>query len=491
MKSYYLKTDRPQSAAKLLEEQGVHLAMPCGGIGKCGKCKIRIRGALSKPSAHECALLTEEQLRDGYRLGCFVKVLSSAEVLLEDHSLCAESDSVFAYAFTEENLHGTGIAVDIGTTTVAAAVIDFDEKRQLEAITFPNPQSFGGADTVARIFYAQTEGIQKLSRAIRDKLSQITERYPSLSRMVITGNTVMLHLFTQQDPSGLGAWPFQMADSFGYYEKKDGFSIYYPPCLSAFVGADISCGILAAADAAEEFLLVDMGTNGELALWHKQQLYTASVSAGPAFEGCEVSCGMAAEKGAVSKVYLEDGYKIRFSVIGNTAPAGLCGSGMIDALSVFLELGIIDRSGEIQPGGHRHPQLIGKRDGRYAVQIGTSGIWLTQEDIRRLQLAKAAFRAGILLLLKSAGLRCVKDLFLAGGFGKYINPDNAVKIGLLPADCAERITAAGNTSLAGAIKLLCEKDGAQRCREIAQKNKTLQLAKSEEFNQLYMECISF
>ena len=321
--------------------------------------------------------------------------------------------------------------------------------------------------------------------------------------MVITGNTTMLYLLLGRDVVPLSAAPFTITDFLGETVSPEqcGFSgfknasVYLPRAMSAFVGSDITCCLLAARDLLDgggTALLADMGTNGEMAICRRNQLICCSTAAGPAFEGAGITMGCMAISGAINRVYMEDGI-VKYTVIGEKKPCGICGSGLIDALAAFLSLGLIDRNGGINISNENYPEYITDYAGKPALLVGDSGIVITQADIRAAQLAKAAICAGIYTLLEETGTlpNEIDRLVTAGGFGSYIDIQNACAIGLIPFELQERAISAGNAAAAGAVMLLLSGQCRSESVAVAKRARIIDLSASGFFMEKYIECMSF
>ncbi|MDD4542012.1 MAG: ASKHA domain-containing protein, partial [Eubacteriales bacterium] len=383
---------------EIMQELGLDISFPCNGKHSCGKCKVLARGELSPMSDVERRMLGDQAPKD-MRLACFTRILGDVEVDLPD----SKHDDQIALRFSimmktlDPNYDGDyGFAVDIGTTTVVAYLFVKDSLWALAYDGHRNLQQRFGADVLSRIDYANRNGVEPLTKSIRSQLSELFLELcetsnispEKIEKAVIAGNSVMLHLLDGLDPRSLAEAPFNMVSEFGEYAdwQIEGFEqmeTYLPRCIAAYVGADITCSMLAAdlPNLSDGTILVDIGTNGEMALKADGKLLCCSTAAGPAFEGAGISSGMSAKPGAISKVWAENG-KMYYETIDNEEARGVCGSGLIDAVSVANELGIINTRGKIVLG-----------DGS-DFMIGDSGIKLTQKDIRQLQMAKAAIRAG-------------------------------------------------------------------------------------------------
>lgn len=352
----------------------------------------------------------------------------------------------------------TGVAIDIGTTTVVCESIKDGVRTVAAAI---NPQTIVAPDVIGRIEYALCGGKELLQNMIQSCVRALFDKAGGGQEVVITGNTAMLQLLCGIDVSGLARAPFEPQSLFGEYIG----GAYIPRCIGAFVGADTTCAVMASGmcDRDETALLVDIGTNGEIALWHGGKLYVTSCAAGPVFEGAGLECGMTAKSGAIDRVY-NVGNKIFTHTIGNEKAVGICGSGVIDAVAVLCDLGNL----------HCKKAVI---DG---------DVYITQDDIQKIIFGKAAIGAGIEVLSERAGI-CESDidtLYIAGGFGSHINLKSAVKIGLVPNIAHTRVL--GNAALCGA-RLLLDKSNIEKSLEIARSAIAVNLGGNEQFNKKFIE----
>ena len=399
---------------------------------------------------------------------------------------------------------GFGVSVDIGTTTLATALYDFSTGKVIAQASRLNRQTSLGLDVISRIKLCMESpsGLARLNQAIVQDLSELLEELTSqsgvseLKRIVVTGNTTMLHLFAGISPEGMGTSPFTPASLFGVWQDAASLQIragrarvYLTDCISSFVGGDITTALLWADQYAGHgvSVLLDIGTNGEIALNCDGRLLTASTAAGPAFEGGEISCGMAGIKGAVCAVRPLRG-NLDVEVIGGGAPKGLCGSGLLDAVALMLEVEALDMGGALDP---EHPMV---REGESGLSFSIApGVSLTQKDVRELQTAKAAIAAGLSTLLDAAGLapEQVERVYLAGGFGNFLRPESALRIGLLPEQFQEKIQPIGNAALMGASRALLDPSLLLSCRQIARRAESVDLAASPYFMQQYVECMLF
>lgn len=410
-------------------------------------------------------------------------------------------------------MQGYGVAVDIGTTTVVAYLYDLASCTQLGIASRINAQVTLGTDVISRIKYCMDieDGlndmheaiIKELNSLIDDLLTQAKLESADISRMVVTGNTTMLHLFANLSPAAMGVAPFVPESTFGYSVKASDLGlvveeahVYLTDCISAFVGGDITTAILASGmfEGEDLCLLLDIGTNGEVALGNKNGIRGTSTAAGPAFEGAQLSHGMASVKGAINSVYVLEG-EIRYTTIGDAAPKGICGSGVVDALALALRAGLVDETGRIVDEDEVLEPLrkyLTEEDGMPALKIA-GDIVITQKDIREMQTAKAAIAAGVLSLLHDAGeeLSNVTKLYLAGGFGNYMVPENAVTIGLLPKEIADRIEPVGNAAGAGSVMVLLSDMFEKQCKAIKQAGRHVNLENNPFFMDKYVDCMMF
>ena len=472
--------DAPQPLSALLARAELSLAQPCGGRGVCGKCAVLLTGAVSQPNAAET--------RCGARLSCQAVVEGDAEVILPQSQAVTQIETGSSAELQPiQPMPGRfGAAVDIGTTTLALRLYDLTTGAPLAVTTMLNPQTTVAADVIGRIDAAMKGQLTALQSAIgqairtlmRMACAQAEVDPAEVASLVVTGNTTMLYLLTGRDPTCLSRAPFEADCFFGGDASLLDRTAHLPPCLHAFVGADTTCAILASGllNQANTALLCDIGTNGEMALWRRGQLYIASTAAGPAFEGAGISCGCGSIPGAIDRAFAEDG-ELRIHTIGGGKPVGLCGSGLVDVVAALLETEVIDETGAMD-------------DDEYEL---ASGVTLTQQDVRALQLAKAAIAAGMDSLLHAAG--CDRDevsaMYLAGGFGSHLNLDSAAKIGLIPAELIGRVRVIGNAALDGAAMLLMDTTLRGTAEALRQQAQHVRLDGNPYFSQQYVEAMLF
>lgn len=464
----------------VLVRAGYETTRPCGGNGTCGKCAVTLTGQVSQPNVQE--------QKAGLRLACQARILGDATVLLPSDKKMAQIETSVDLAGMALDLkqEGFGAALDIGTTTLAMQLYDLRSGKCLAEASGENPQRAVAADVMGRIG-AALEGQDALlhqqietaaATLLADVCRQAGLQEAQVGQLVVTGNTTMLYLLTGRDPDCLSHAPFEADTLFDTEVSLLGIPTYLPPCMNAFVGADITCAVFAAGMCKDDrtALLCDIGTNGELALWKDGHLYVTSTAAGPAFEGAGISCGVGSIPGAIDRVWVEQD-AIQIHTIADAPAAGLCGSGLLDAIAAGLQLEIIDETGAMEEG-----------------QLPLSeGVALLPKDVRAVQLAKAAIAAGIQTLLDTAGIAPadVEQVFIAGGFGSHLDVKNAAYIGLIPADFVRRVSVIGNAALAGAVAMLLNRELRESVRQIAQRSSHVNLGGNPRFNEHYMEQMFF
>lgn len=505
---------------------------PCGGKGTCGKCKVTV----TKPY-YKDVLACRTRVCDGMEIIVGRKESTGTK---EDSMVVLTNGGNVSEKFNEhvnrnvvlkeettnesekvESNEDTLAACDIGTTTVVCYLIDKETGQIISTRSGANPQRSFGADVLSRIEAAgrieassepglkimQTQIVSLLNGFISEMLTECGRT--KVSRFSVAGNTVMCHLLMGISPAKMGKAPFLPDEYFGRefnpldigIENCQTMIIF--PAVSGFVGGDITAGMMETVNCNELTLYLDIGTNGEMALGKGDRYVCCATAAGPAFEGAQIELGMPASKGAVDKVWLE-GRRIKYSVIGNDRPVGLCGSGLIDALAVLLKAGIIDENGTIL-SGQELPILFRSyvfeveaeetaqiTERSLAVHIAP-GVYITQEDIRKLQLAKGAIAAGIEVLFKEYGCKpCDLDILtFAGGFGNYIDKASAAAIGLFPQELLDKAKEVGNAAGNGAVSAALSQEAWERALEISGNMRYIELASYPHFNEMYVEHMNF
>ncbi len=464
---------------------------PCGGAGKCRRCSVILDGK-------EVLACRTVPGRD-----CSVTLLSAHRAVVETRGAgnirpCGD---------------GLGLAVDIGTTTLAAFLYDLSTGQLLAVESGRNAQRAYGADVISRIVQADKPGgLDALRLAVRGQISSFIDALcaktgysrADITRVSIAGNTVMEHIFDNLSPAGIGIAPFTALSLFGDLRHAEGVldglsdrcEVYLCPALAGYVGGDITAGLLGsgAADCGELSLFLDVGTNGEMALGDKNGYVCCAAAAGPAFEGAEIECGMDGSAGAVDSVRYVN-HSIETHVIGDVPAMGICGSGLIDAIAAMIECGAVSYSGRMTPPDEAPEHIAGRlryaRDGSLRFYL-TDSVYVSAQDVREVQLAKAAIRAGIETLLSLCGKKSkdVENVFIAGGFGAYMDLHSACLIGLLPAEFESRAAHVGNAAGAGAAMSL-DIENRRRLEELTAQCSYHELSGSAVFNDFYIESMPF
>jgi len=409
-----------------------------------------------------------------------------------------------------------GVAIDIGTTTVVLHLIDIDTNKKLTTVSSTNAQIPYGADVTSRINYCAENGHEKLTEIIREQISSMIKeacllagvKSENIKHITIAANTIMQHLIAGLSPVSMGTAPFTTTSLFGESQPAwaalpvaENALIYYSPAISAYVGGDITAGLLAAGfeDITDPAIFLDIGTNGEIVLKHNGTYYCCATAAGPAFEGAEIEMGMAAEPGAInhvrtqgdgSLVFCEKNKKTvplcSYTVIDGIKPKGLCGSGLLDTLAVLLDIGAVDETGRLL---ECDKFWLVKQD----ENSNESGVYITAADIRKLQFAKAAIAAGIQVLLHFARIKeeDVKHFVLAGGFGSFMDLKSAARIGLFPKTLLPVAKTYGNTSGEGAVLAVCSDEVKARLLKIQTQCEYIELSSIAFFNDKFVDEMAF
>lgn len=464
-----------ETLLKVLQKKGLAPDAPCGGHGTCGKCRVLVDG-------------TEQ-------LACGTKIHRDMTVALPEK---ARTDILTASVEVSTRADGKSdyaAAFDIGTTTVVCYLLDGRDGRLLAQASAVNPQTKFGADVISRIQYAMEQDAAALSGCIRsgmtELLGQAAEKAgiapAQIGVISVVGNTAMHHLLLEIDPKSLTVPPYMPKVSQALeIPAKDllpicpNATVRILPNIAGFVGADtVGCMVAARFDQLKELtLMIDIGTNGEMVLGDENRRIACSTAAGPAFEGAKIQCGMRGAVGAVDHVKLE-GDSITYSVIGGGKAVGLCGSGLLDLVTALLQRGDIGESGRMDCGD------------RYTLE--GSEVFLTQKDVREVQLAKAAIRAGIELMCRTMGVAPgdIQKVYLAGAFGNYLDPASACAIGMIPPVLLEKIQPIGNAAGAGARLCAVSEREFHYSMGLAEGTEFLELASVPEFNDTYVDCLMF
>lgn len=446
--------------SNFLTEKGYYVPHPCGGMGNCKKCQVILNGETVLACKH---ILTED----------------ATLILPEKEEIISVVGGVESGILTEN----VCLCLDIGTTTLALALVSLDNSEIIRTITAPNPQRVFGADVISRIDYATKNGTVDLQAVLLNKINELIDellnsfKLGKVERMFVAGNTTMLHIFYGIDCSSLGVSPYKPV--FIEEKKTDASTLNIKkvqevislPGISTFVGADIVAGINYIGQIENDYrILLDLGTNAEIALYSKDKILCTAAAAGPCFEGANISYGMSASEGAIY-AYFNDG---TYKTIGKGESKGLCATGLIDVIKVHVENGDIDESGYLEDD----PIIISKN------------VSLSGQDIREFQLAKSAIRAAIECLMKKADVDFskIEGLYVAGGFSQSLNVENSAYLGLIPSELKNKFHGINNASLLGTVKYACEEN---KKLEFLKGAEYVNLSMDSLFSELFMEYMMF
>jgi uncharacterized 2Fe-2S/4Fe-4S cluster protein (DUF4445 family) len=598
----WVKVKRGKTLWEVLQKTDIHLDGDCGGMGQCGKCKVQVLSSLPPPSDEERKHLDPEELKQGIRLGCRIKIKKDLAIRTDESVEGAEFYQILKSGYQpnipiaplvehrpvrlppgnpdngssdldrvktalkpecgsiKASLHGLrslpqvlrenqtegvavlhenclidwrsrkepdrfyGLVFDLGTSTLVGKLIDLSTGIEVAAISRLNSQIKYGTNVISRIQYVMdhSHGLHHLSDLLIKDLRRITRRLLQLGDLqskdvyiaVAAGNTTMQHFLLGLDPVGIAGAPFAPVVTDGLILKSTEVGlelhpesfIYIMPSKSGYIGGDMIGTMLASGAAEQEDKLIlglDLGTNGEIFLGNRTKLITCSAAAGPALEGARISNGLIAKAGAIEGVRSEEG-KLSYQVIGNIKVKGICGSGLVDLVAVLLHCGIIDSEGLILPPinvlDDAFQSRVIENSDTYQFLVSPADecfrhrpVFLTQKDIRELQLAKGAIAAGIQTLMNNMGVEVsdIDEIHLAGALGNYVNHYSAMRIGLIPRIDAERIRCLGNAASIGAEMALLCKTYWQKGLDIAKSIEYIELSSRTDFNQYFIENLNF
>ncbi len=598
----WVKVRRGKTILEALQKTDVELEGDCGGLGQCGKCKVKILSSIGPPSSEAQELLDPEELKEGVRLACRTKIKKDLTVyvgepdteeiyyqilktgrrplfyldpLLEKQLVTLTPDaqnggladfdriklamgpnyddltaplhclrtlpdmlartqfhgaavlhgkSLLAWQPWEEGGRRYGLVFDLGTSTLVGKLISLLDGNEVAAISRLNSQSKYGSNVISRLQYVKenSKGLERLNELLIKDLNRITKRLLYVGGLqpedifigVAAGNTTMQHLLLSLDPRGIAQAPFNPVSTDGMIVKAADLGLevhpeallYVMPTRSGYIGGDLISAVLASGAAEEEnkmILGLDLGTNGEIFLGNRKRLLTCSAAAGPALEGAKISQGMIARSGAIEGVSSGNG-DFSFRVISNIKPKGICGSGLVDLAAVLLHAGIVDHEGLIQPDLENANDIPGsrviERSGIYDFLVAGPDesfdgrpIYLTQQDIRELQLAKGAVAAGIRTLMDEMGIGVddIDRIYLAGALGNYVHPLSAMRIGLIPRVRPDIVQSLGNAASTGASMVLLSKAYWQKANELAHSIEHIELSTRLDFNEYFVESLNF
>ena len=501
---------------------GLVLNTICGGSGTCGKCMVEIEANGQKVLACQ------------HRVQRNLEIIIPAQArFFEPRILAHGMDRGISIGpairkkfpdFRDPAVGMFGVAVDVGTTTLVAKLIDLADGSCKATAGAVNPQTRWGDDVISRIAHAQTEdGLEELHGAIIEGISSLIDELCKeaevtpwdVCEVVAVGNTTMGHLLLKFPVKQLGQAPCKAYSVEAHDRDAAHLNLNMNPSgnvhtvenIAGFVGSDTVAGALALGMDTEEkmTLIIDIGTNGELLVGTKDKMYATSCAAGPAFEGGRISCGSRAVDGAIERVIMADN-DIDLDIIGGSEPRSICGSGLIDAVAVLLNLGLVDRSGGfVDPGkvkdglAKKLSSRLVKHEGQRAFILADNKgndndpVILTQQDVREAQLAKGALSAGLGVLLEKAGIedKDIEQILLAGAFGNYIRRESALRIGLLPSVGIEKIHFVGNAAIVGARMVLVSTRCRQLCSKLVEKIEYVETAGDSHFRELFAEALLF
>lgn len=515
---------------------GIIIDSPCGGESKCGKCRVQVKtvsDAVEEGNTEEKKLLTLQELKRGVRLACQTKISQDIIVFIPKNTYVDRKKSLIKSVEKKYPLNphfkkpypNYGLALDIGTTSVVGVLVDLVTGKELAIVSEANIQSIYGADVISRINYAvgKSQGLSELQRKIIEVINKIigklsaetSVRKTDINDVTVVGNTVMQHLLLGISVQSLATLPFEPACKSSVDVKAKELridinpeaNIYVFPNIAGFIGGDIVGVILALGlhHSKEINLAVDIGTNGEIVLGSKGKIICTSTAAGPAFEGAHITYGMRAVDGAIESVYIaEEGVFLR--TIGHIPAEGICGSGLIDTVAELLKFGIVDETGRLRdkndPIVKKLSPVLSNSLRNYNEQSvfyiaenksDTKNVFLSQDDIRELQLAKGAIYTGIQILKNNLGVgnNDINRLFIAGTFGNYIDRKNAQIIGLIPNMSLEKVVFVGNAALEGAKLALISRAARKEIEKISQMVEYVDISSHSDFNSEFAHSMVF
>ena len=513
-----------------IHKLGIQISSACGGRGQCGKCVVRVDGG-SESLSGKTQAEQDLSLADEERLACqatvisnnqdivlFVKAAGEYTVLTDsiegrvpiDPFIYRKGDYVHLRNGREVPLGRyegelLGLAVDVGTTTLVAQILDVESGEEVVTLACKNPQAAYGDDVISRIGYTDQhdDGLARLQSVVVEVLNSMLRDFEEsrgaklrdhIYETVVVGNPTMRNLFFGRSVHSLGTSPYEPEDTSPINQRAAELglqinpeaNVYGVPLVAGQVGADCLGAILACDlhKGQEPSMMVDIGTNGEVAVGNEERIMAASNAAGGAFEGATVSCGIGAIQGAITNIWIEDG-KARYDTIGDKPPVGICGSGLIDLLAEMLKQGIMGENGRLAKPYRQANEFVVTQEG-YKLAI-------SQKDINELRLAKAGSALNQQTLMRKYGvdLSGLERIYLAGGFGNYVNLDSATSIGVLPNNKGKLATI-GNGALTGARQILLSQERRADVERIAPRVQHVKLSEGEGFleryvNELYLK----
>jgi uncharacterized 2Fe-2S/4Fe-4S cluster protein (DUF4445 family) len=542
------KTIRVQSGTIILDalrQNGIEISAPCNGQGICGKCKVRIINA--QPPIAPQQNLNHSEIQEGVRLACREVVEDDMQITLpEGHTLDSrilegeriskirvapaakvrEVNRIFHLYYRgcepvmlngcwQSGYSPKGLAVDLGTTTMVVTLMDLQTGAELSTFSSINPQTRYGHDVMTRIQEASTqEGLRRLATLVSDGLNELIDRacvasgsHPhEILDVVLGGNTTMLQIAAAIDPSPLGVVPFPIGIKSGVTYPSNQFRlninpyarVYIPPVTHAFVGSDISAGLLSvrAFDSQRSTLFIDLGTNGEMALMANGHFIVTSTAAGPAFEGMGISQGMRASSGAIEMVW-SNGNFLTVRTIDDAPAKGICGSGIMDVMACLIEQNAVDASGLLKnPQSNGHHKSILLEQYEIFDQVGairlTEQVYFTQKDVRQFQLAKSAIKTGIDMLLSAARVQANQlfRIIVAGAFGYHLKIKSLKETGIVPRNFEGELDFVGNTCRTGCALMLLDAETRDYLESKMKSVPHLSIAEQPDFQSRFIDNIA-
>lgn len=537
-----------------LRKNNINIEAACNGLWGCGKCKIKL-GADFPIVENDETYLSESDLKAGFRLACehyidddevshiialYKKNLESTKNKNNTHIL---SDSFLPNFTHDKKSDFLGIALDIGTTTLAMSLVDLKTSTVLAKATDTNPQVNYGFDIMSRISYTmqypnglkdlQTSLVKTLNLMLDELLKESKQERSYIKEFIVSANTCMCHSLLARDISTLGKYPFipNFTDTQKLNAPDIGINLALDcklitlPHISAFVGSDIVSGIYVSElykhnDTLNNILFIDIGTNGEMVLKTNNKLIASSCAVGPALEGMNISCGMRAENGSIDDFLIANDC-IQYTTINNDMPTGICGSGVLALMRELLKNDIINKRGAISKT--TTAPFVLTKDGKNYISLSRAKhiikdscpknisntakniddissskrdleenkLYFSSKDIRQVQLAKAAILSGILCLVKKAELSLDKidKVYIAGQFGKYISLTSLFGVGLVPKEFEGKIEYLGNTSLSGAYLTLLDSKALSTMKKFSKNVEFFELSKFEDYDKIFTKCL--
>lgn len=520
------KTIESNGKSNLLEillNNDIPIENPCNGKKTCFKCKVKIKSAKELPiNLEEQQALSDAELNDNVRLACFTNLDEDDEIEIEvlfketKHRVLTSGKMPF---FAMQLQEGYGLAIDIGTTTIALTLVALNTGQQIASSSKINSQKQYGLDVLTRITYEYNnpdDGIAILQKAVVNDLNELIEEVCLKTRIdrdkiievSVAANTTMLHMLLAVDARSIGKAPYQpqfisaqklKAIDIGLELSKKTI-LYCLPSVSSYVGADIVAGayVCQLKQKNNTTLFIDIGTNGEIILVNDGKLTCCSCAAGPALEGMNISSGMRAAEGAIEEIEIQED-EILIKTIGTKQPQGLCGSGILSAIKELLRVGIVKKNGAfikkdaLAKDDYRQKFIRMNENKREFIIHNNPEIIVSMNDVRQVQLAKGALLSGFMALLNKAQLKLedIDEVIVAGQFGSHLSIDILIGTGILPNNVEDKINYVGNSSSTGAYMALMSHQVKKEMEELANEIEYMELAESEDYEKLFTKCLIF